>query len=108
MLDLGNNPDKMTVHLSRNADFRPRLESYVAGVATDYPAGTAVRLEIVDETNTVLASWDATVTGNRASFAVDKAAVNTLLGTAGPKEGRLYYTNGSDDDLWASGPVREH
>lgn len=109
MIDVGTDPERMTLHLSRNADFGHKFESYVGSTPTDYPAGTAVRLEISDEAGTLLATWNATVTGNVAQFAVDKAQVNALLDAAGDvKNARLYYANGTDDDLWAYGPVRGH
>lgn len=109
MLTLGADPDRMTVHLTRGADFRPKLESYAGDTPTDYPAGTTIRLDVENDSgSTVLATWTATVTGNVAQFAVDKAAINTLLAQPGPKRARLYFVNGTDDDLWAYGPVREH
>lgn len=108
MLNLGTEPEGLALHLSRNADFGHKFESYAGETPTDYPAGTAIRLDIVDESATVLATWSATVAGNTATFAVDKAQVNTVLDITGPKYARLYYVNGTDDDLWAAGPVRGH
>lgn len=108
MLIIGTEPEALALHLSRDADFGHKFESYVGEVPTDYPPGTAIRLDITDDTGTVLDTWSATVAGNTATFAVDKADVNTVLDLAGPKYARLYYVNGTDDDLWAAGPVRGH
>lgn len=106
MITLGTDPERMTVHLSRDSDFDAVLESYTGSTPTDYPAGTAVTLEV--DTSAGVTTWTATVAGNTATFNVDEAAVNTLLDTAGPKEARLFYENGTDRSLWAFGPVREH
>lgn len=108
MIDIGTDPERMTLHLSRDSDFGHTFVAYDGVTPADYPAGTAIRLEVKDEAGAVLATWNATVSGNTAVFAVDKAAVNTLLDVDGPKEGRIYYANGTDDDLWFVGPVRSH
>lgn len=106
MITLGADPERMTVHLSRDSDFNAVLESYSGPTPADYPVGTAVTLEV--ETSAGTTTWTATVAANTATFTVDEVAVNTLLDTTGPKEARLFYENGTDRRLWAFGPVREH
>lgn len=102
MLKLGREPERLQVHLSRDADFRVTLSASEA-----YPAGSAVSLEVALGDGTVVDTWSASVSGADAVFDVDKTAVNAVLATTGPKQARLYFVNGTDDDLWAHGRVRE-
>ena len=105
MVVLGGNPQDLTLQLAYDSDFNTVLESYNNGQPEDFPAGTEVTLEVkVENTTTV---WTATVSGNQATFNVDAAAVNAVLDQAGQRSARLFYENGTDRRLWASGKVKE-
>lgn len=109
-MEIGTKPERCPVNLARGGDFNAVLEATGDEDApVDYPAGTTIRLDILDKVGGLLDSWDATVAGSSATFDVDKADVDAVLDTKpfDGKTGRLYYINGADDVLWAVGPVKE-
>jgi hypothetical protein len=106
-LDLGISPDTLTVHLSPGADFESTLVLLDDdGAEQDWPVGTVITLRFAKSAAADV-TWTATITDAEATFDVDKAAVDSLLAENREKV-RLYYVNGTDDLLWASGKVAVH
>lgn len=106
-ISLGAEPDTLTVHLSPGADFDSTLVLLDDdGAETDWPVGTVITLRFA-KTAATETVWTATIDGAEATFSVDKATVDTLL-AQNRKTARLYYVNGTDDLLWASGSVSVH
>lgn len=109
-MEIGTKPERCPVNLARGADFRAVMDASDDGVTpVNYPAGTTVRLDIVDKVGGLIDSWEATVTGSSAEFDVDKVDVDAVLDTkpTDGKTGRVYYVNGPDEILWTVGPVKE-
>jgi hypothetical protein len=106
-LDLGTSPDTLTVHLSPGADFESTLVLLDDdGVETDWPVGTAITLRF-SKSAAAEVTWSATITDAEATFDEDKATVDSLI-AENRETVRLYYVNGTDDVLWASGKVKVH
>jgi len=86
---IGRDPGELTVKLTTGADFEAELVYQVNGVTTSWPGGTV--LTILFEGGIV---FTATIAAATATFAVDKAIVDTvpLVGNA-----RVIYTNGTID-----------
>lgn len=99
-LNLGGDPLDLGVTLSAGSDFVCELVYEVAGVVTDWPAGTSLAMVFAGESPT---SWAATITGSVARFDVDKALTAPIKSGT---EARLQYTNGSTDRALAVGRVR--
>jgi hypothetical protein len=98
-MKLGFDPPNLPVVLVTGADFNATLTYMVNGVATNWPASTAISLWF---DNSAIASWSATVSTSTAVFAIDKATADTVPdGT----EARVLYVNGSDDLTLTIGKV---
>lgn len=106
-ISLGAEPDTLTVHLSVGADFNSTLVLLDdAGAEVDWPVGTVITLRFA-RTTVVEETWTATITGAEATFDKDKAVVDATI-AANRRNVRLFYVNGAEDLLWASGTVAVH
>ena len=86
---LGRDPDELVVRLTTGADFEVVMTYDVNGVATNWPAGTVLTL-VFDNAIT----FTATIATSTATFAVDKAIVDTVPAVGNAK---VVYTNGTTD-----------
>jgi hypothetical protein len=99
-LTLGLKPKTMTLDLARGGDFNAALECVnEAGTPTNWPMGTAVVLRLGG-----LLDWDASISGARAVWSVDKVDVEAAY-NAGYFTFGLYLINGTTEQLYAKGPV---
>lgn len=100
-LNLGNAPDTLTVTLVRGADFVSGVDS----LDGDWPTGTVIRLVFNDSASTV---WTATLEGAAATWEIDHAEVDALIGRMNPSKRRvrLVYADGPTELMWAIGIVR--
>lgn len=106
-IELGSTPDTLTVHLSTGADFDSTLVLLDDDDAElDWPVGTQITLRFA-KSGTVEEVWTATIDGAEATFSEDKAVVDSLIAER-RSSARLYYVNGTEDILWASGKVAVH
>lgn len=106
-ITLGAQPDTLTVHVSAGADFEATLVLLDdAGAEMDWPVGTNITLRFAKAAATETV-WAATITGSEATFAEDKVSVDALIASK-RATARLFYVNGTDDILWASGKVVVH
>lgn len=99
---LGSVPDTLVLNLTHGGDFVQSMESVVSDT-DDTP------VDWVDgETLTIVFSnavtWPADLAGNVASWAIDKADVETLVATNYLKA-KLVYTADTLDVVWAQGVV---
>ena len=95
-ISLGIMPAGLTVVLTDAADFTYALRKTIGGVPADWDAGTVLTLV------TATTSWAATIVGSLATWNVDKAVTGAVADGVAV---RLVYTNGSIDQVWASGTV---
>lgn len=93
-VQLGTTPEQMTLALTEGADFVCTLVSNDGA----WPVGAVVAITVAGTT------WTATIVGSEARFNVDKAAVDTVIGTT-PRTFRLTYTEGAADLVWGRGAV---
>ena len=94
-INLGAQPGYLLLHLTTGSDFACTLRSS----PTAWTAGTALTLVLGATT------WTATITDNDAIFDVDKAIADTIPDRTGV---RLVATNGSTDQVLATGRVVRH
>lgn len=95
-INLGTDPQALDVHLTTGADFEAVLTR-----DEPWPVGTTVRLVFQGS----YPAWVATVSGNNATFLVDKAVADTIpSGT----RARLEVLTGTRDEVWAVGSVHRH
>lgn len=98
-INLGASPDRLTVTLTRGADFVTGMDS----LDGPWPETAVVRLVFNDTADTI---WPATIAGAAADWNVDKAEVDALIGRlTNPKNVQLTYTDGTADLTWAQGSV---
>lgn len=101
-LSLGGEPLPLFVKLNEHKDFICTLASQDA----DWPDGAVIALEFGDDDAT---TWAAEIDGPDASWNVDKAVVDALIGrldSSAKRRARLSYTEGSTDLPWAQGSVQ--
>ena len=94
---MGVKPEAMGVRLDTDADF---ITTLATADGSDWPATVSAELRFSGTTIV----WTATRSGSELTWAVDKADVNTLLGSR-PKTASLFYIDGDTDIEWARGPV---
>jgi hypothetical protein len=110
-ITLGDGPDRLTVRLSRFGDFVAAL-IYDDGdplTVNAWPVGVDIELRFyaTDTTTTAAATWTATITGDRAEWAVDKADVAADVLDDANTVVRLFYLDGATDLEWAKGSVKD-
>lgn len=106
-IELGAQPDTLTVHLSDGGDFGSTLVLLDDdGAETDWPVGSVVTLRF-SKSAAAETVWTATIDGAEATFDEDKAAVDTIIDEHRTSV-RLYYVNGTDDILLGIGKVTVH
>lgn len=98
-MKIGFDPGNASVVLVTGADFDAVFTYKVGGVETDWPVDTEIWLWFDDP---AIDSWEATVAGASATFAVDKAIADTVPSGTGV---RLLYVNGTDDKTLTIGQV---
>ena len=92
---LGTPPDRLTVYLSRDADFFSTLQN----ADEDWPITAQIELRFPGDV-----VWTADIDGPNATFNVDLIDVNTVIDSK-TRTARLFYIDGEDDICWASGLV---
>lgn len=93
-MSLGLVPEDLTVNLTTGADFTCTLV-----LNEDWPVGATLKL-VFDASE-----WSATISGRDATFSVDKATADAVANGA---DVSLVYTNGTNDEVWATGTVTRH
>lgn len=99
-MNLGFDPDDLTVNLFYGAGFYQSLESNQV-----WPDGAALALEfaVASKSSVAAFTWAATFDGVFATWAEDDAAVQAVL-DAGASYTRLVYTDAEGNDIgWATG-----
>lgn len=94
VVDLGAEPIRLQLHLSRGGDFRTVLHSN----SGDWPASAVITLGVGSST------WTATKAGADATFDVDVVAVDAVI-AENPRTVKLWYEDGAARLLWGLGGV---
>jgi hypothetical protein len=103
-IELGNDPESLTVTLITGGDFDAGLVlEDENGDDLDWPVGTVLTLRF-SRTADIGETWTATIDGAEAAWDVDKAVVDATI-AAGRTKVRLVYVNDDDDDVLAIGTV---
>lgn len=101
VLDVGPIPEYIHLHLTRGSDLPGTITGTVAGVPTNWPAGTSLALVFPDSG----VSWPAAVSGATATWAVDKELADARTND---ETVQLVYTNGTTDLVIWNGKVARH
>jgi hypothetical protein len=94
-ITLGTVPENLTVVLTKDADFFTTLQN------ADGNWSVTAEIKLIFSTGD---EWDATISGEEATFNVDSTTVNTLL-EARPIWVKLFYIDGTTEICWAKGEV---
>lgn len=99
-LDLGFDPLRIRIHLTRDTDF---IQVLRRKDGTSWPAGTEIQLRFSTDPVTV---WTATLDGDAAIFNVPYSDVNDVL-DADPRLVHLFHTSPSSSDPtpWGVGGI---
>lgn len=97
---LGTKPDTLAVSISQGADFNTTLHN----TAGNWSGTASIQLRFGSDPTALVATWTATIAGADATFAIDKATVQTVYNSS-DRNVRLWYVDGTDDVCWATGSV---
>lgn len=90
-INFGLLPARSSFTLSSDADFYQVVET---SDGTNYPVPTVMSLKLYNAADAVVATWSATVSGDTATFLIDKAVVAAAL-LLFPVSGRVFYHDGT-------------
>lgn len=96
-VQFGADVDDLVVKLVRGADFTQELRyEDPVGTPADWPVGSVVTLRFHDASNVLRDTWTATIVDDVATFAIDKADVETVA-KANYSRVMWFHVNGTDD-----------
>ncbi|GAB4582316.1 LtfC-like domain-containing protein [Nocardia sp. IFM 10818] len=100
---LGYDPTNLTLVLSKGADF---MHTFALAPGSEFPTGTQVRIQMLNATDAVLATWNAKVTATEAAFAIQSDLADAIPTGAKYRLYVSYPTTPTTEYLWFFGVVR--
>ncbi|QIS16587.1 DUF7264 domain-containing protein [Nocardia arthritidis] len=100
---LGFDPINRTLVLSKGADF---VHTVALADGPGFPTGTAVRIILLDATETVLDTWSAVLTTTEARFVIQSELADLIPAGAKYRLYVSYPTTPTTEYLWFYGAVR--
>lgn len=100
-INLGNEPQELTVTLARDAEFVAALQSNEA-----WPVGIAIELQFRRSLKSGSPiTWPATISGDLASWTVSETDCAAVVDEGMTLARLIYVDEGGNDILWAKGRV---
>ncbi|MGW4371034.1 LtfC-like domain-containing protein [Nocardia takedensis] len=99
----GYDPQNRTLVLSKGADF---VHTVALSEGAQFPAGTLVRIDLIDAGENPLGAWQAVVGASEASFVIGSDLADEIPSGAKYRLYVSYPTTPSTEYLWFFGPVR--